>query len=178
MSRRPPRSTLSSSSAASDVYKRQVSTQSTWDKLFEEFTKPQKEVKKNEKENNQMEEEKKDSNESSELQKDQNQPPELQKEQSFIARQEQNSSKLEDLKEKLAKQGFKCKENESNDDKHWIVGKKKFLNEKNQKEKQVFYQIHDKANPNCNYSGYSKQIHDDAGNYSTVKKSVYHYENL
>eukprot|EP00828_Plagiopyla_frontata_P041679 TRINITY_DN6018_c0_g1_i2.p1 TRINITY_DN6018_c0_g1~~TRINITY_DN6018_c0_g1_i2.p1 ORF type:complete len:419 (+),score=78.66 TRINITY_DN6018_c0_g1_i2:83-1339(+) len=31
MIRRPPRSTLSSSSAASDVYKRQVSTQSTWD---------------------------------------------------------------------------------------------------------------------------------------------------
>eukprot|EP00828_Plagiopyla_frontata_P047061 TRINITY_DN859_c0_g1_i1.p1 TRINITY_DN859_c0_g1~~TRINITY_DN859_c0_g1_i1.p1 ORF type:complete len:258 (-),score=59.78 TRINITY_DN859_c0_g1_i1:109-882(-) len=30
MIRRPPRSTLSSSSAASDVYKRQVSTQSTW----------------------------------------------------------------------------------------------------------------------------------------------------
>eukprot|EP00828_Plagiopyla_frontata_P040747 TRINITY_DN5607_c0_g1_i5.p1 TRINITY_DN5607_c0_g1~~TRINITY_DN5607_c0_g1_i5.p1 ORF type:complete len:152 (-),score=23.08 TRINITY_DN5607_c0_g1_i5:75-530(-) len=29
--RQPPRSTLSSSSAASDVYKRQVSTQSTWD---------------------------------------------------------------------------------------------------------------------------------------------------
>eukprot|EP00656_Telonema_subtile_P017077 TRINITY_DN19087_c0_g1_i1.p1 TRINITY_DN19087_c0_g1~~TRINITY_DN19087_c0_g1_i1.p1 ORF type:complete len:105 (+),score=26.29 TRINITY_DN19087_c0_g1_i1:47-361(+) len=29
MNRRPPRSTLSSSSAASDVYKRQVSTQST-----------------------------------------------------------------------------------------------------------------------------------------------------
>eukprot|EP00828_Plagiopyla_frontata_P046466 TRINITY_DN825_c0_g1_i3.p1 TRINITY_DN825_c0_g1~~TRINITY_DN825_c0_g1_i3.p1 ORF type:complete len:361 (+),score=52.05 TRINITY_DN825_c0_g1_i3:71-1153(+) len=32
MIRRPPRSTLSSSSAASDVYKRQVSTQSTWEK--------------------------------------------------------------------------------------------------------------------------------------------------
>eukprot|EP00656_Telonema_subtile_P004836 TRINITY_DN1220_c0_g1_i3.p1 TRINITY_DN1220_c0_g1~~TRINITY_DN1220_c0_g1_i3.p1 ORF type:complete len:149 (-),score=11.23 TRINITY_DN1220_c0_g1_i3:453-899(-) len=32
MIRRPPRSTLSSSSAASDVYKRQVSTQSTGDK--------------------------------------------------------------------------------------------------------------------------------------------------
>eukprot|EP00658_Telonema_sp_P-2_P072697 TRINITY_DN61802_c0_g1_i1.p1 TRINITY_DN61802_c0_g1~~TRINITY_DN61802_c0_g1_i1.p1 ORF type:complete len:118 (+),score=45.58 TRINITY_DN61802_c0_g1_i1:62-415(+) len=31
MIRRPPRSTLSSSSAASDVYKRQVSTQSTGD---------------------------------------------------------------------------------------------------------------------------------------------------
>eukprot|EP00828_Plagiopyla_frontata_P021528 TRINITY_DN28120_c0_g1_i1.p1 TRINITY_DN28120_c0_g1~~TRINITY_DN28120_c0_g1_i1.p1 ORF type:complete len:313 (+),score=64.09 TRINITY_DN28120_c0_g1_i1:108-1046(+) len=31
MRRRPPRSTLSSSSAASDVYKRQVSTQSTWE---------------------------------------------------------------------------------------------------------------------------------------------------
>eukprot|EP00828_Plagiopyla_frontata_P045117 TRINITY_DN7616_c0_g1_i6.p1 TRINITY_DN7616_c0_g1~~TRINITY_DN7616_c0_g1_i6.p1 ORF type:complete len:279 (+),score=46.04 TRINITY_DN7616_c0_g1_i6:100-936(+) len=31
MIRRPPRSTLSSSSAASDVYKRQVSTQSTWE---------------------------------------------------------------------------------------------------------------------------------------------------
>eukprot|EP00828_Plagiopyla_frontata_P005409 TRINITY_DN12165_c0_g1_i2.p1 TRINITY_DN12165_c0_g1~~TRINITY_DN12165_c0_g1_i2.p1 ORF type:complete len:280 (+),score=60.09 TRINITY_DN12165_c0_g1_i2:54-893(+) len=30
MQRRPPKSTLSSSSAASDVYKRQVSTQSTW----------------------------------------------------------------------------------------------------------------------------------------------------
>eukprot|EP00826_Nyctotherus_ovalis_P014951 TRINITY_DN1420_c0_g1_i5.p1 TRINITY_DN1420_c0_g1~~TRINITY_DN1420_c0_g1_i5.p1 ORF type:complete len:130 (+),score=26.79 TRINITY_DN1420_c0_g1_i5:25-390(+) len=33
MIRRPPRSTLSSSSAASDVYKRQVSTQSTWARL-------------------------------------------------------------------------------------------------------------------------------------------------
>eukprot|EP00828_Plagiopyla_frontata_P004334 TRINITY_DN1153_c0_g1_i1.p1 TRINITY_DN1153_c0_g1~~TRINITY_DN1153_c0_g1_i1.p1 ORF type:complete len:354 (+),score=67.37 TRINITY_DN1153_c0_g1_i1:107-1168(+) len=33
MIRRPPRSTLSSSSAASDVYKRQVSTQSTWEIL-------------------------------------------------------------------------------------------------------------------------------------------------
>eukprot|EP00828_Plagiopyla_frontata_P016825 TRINITY_DN2200_c0_g1_i1.p1 TRINITY_DN2200_c0_g1~~TRINITY_DN2200_c0_g1_i1.p1 ORF type:complete len:183 (+),score=18.74 TRINITY_DN2200_c0_g1_i1:99-647(+) len=34
MIRRPPRSTLSSSSAASDVYKRQVSTQSTWGGVF------------------------------------------------------------------------------------------------------------------------------------------------
>eukprot|EP00658_Telonema_sp_P-2_P084811 TRINITY_DN9518_c0_g1_i2.p1 TRINITY_DN9518_c0_g1~~TRINITY_DN9518_c0_g1_i2.p1 ORF type:complete len:153 (+),score=36.24 TRINITY_DN9518_c0_g1_i2:95-553(+) len=33
MIRRPPRSTLSSSSAASDVYKRQVSTQSTGERL-------------------------------------------------------------------------------------------------------------------------------------------------
>eukprot|EP00828_Plagiopyla_frontata_P021471 TRINITY_DN28065_c0_g1_i2.p1 TRINITY_DN28065_c0_g1~~TRINITY_DN28065_c0_g1_i2.p1 ORF type:complete len:415 (+),score=77.77 TRINITY_DN28065_c0_g1_i2:84-1328(+) len=33
MIRRPPRSTLSSSSAASDVYKRQVSTQSTWGEI-------------------------------------------------------------------------------------------------------------------------------------------------
>eukprot|EP00828_Plagiopyla_frontata_P048845 TRINITY_DN9522_c0_g1_i2.p3 TRINITY_DN9522_c0_g1~~TRINITY_DN9522_c0_g1_i2.p3 ORF type:complete len:171 (-),score=44.67 TRINITY_DN9522_c0_g1_i2:625-1137(-) len=38
MIRRPPRSTLSSSSAASDVYKRQVSTQSTWD-IKDEFAK-------------------------------------------------------------------------------------------------------------------------------------------
>eukprot|EP00658_Telonema_sp_P-2_P013757 TRINITY_DN15217_c0_g1_i1.p1 TRINITY_DN15217_c0_g1~~TRINITY_DN15217_c0_g1_i1.p1 ORF type:complete len:101 (-),score=40.32 TRINITY_DN15217_c0_g1_i1:158-460(-) len=36
MIRRPPRSTLSSSSAASDVYKRQVSTQSTGTLLNEE----------------------------------------------------------------------------------------------------------------------------------------------
>eukprot|EP00828_Plagiopyla_frontata_P027215 TRINITY_DN353_c0_g1_i4.p2 TRINITY_DN353_c0_g1~~TRINITY_DN353_c0_g1_i4.p2 ORF type:complete len:213 (-),score=53.64 TRINITY_DN353_c0_g1_i4:109-747(-) len=40
MIRRPPRSTLSSSSAASDVYKRQVSTQSTWEDI------PQKKKKK------------------------------------------------------------------------------------------------------------------------------------
>eukprot|EP01017_Pseudomicrothorax_dubius_P024219 TRINITY_DN2577_c0_g2_i2.p1 TRINITY_DN2577_c0_g2~~TRINITY_DN2577_c0_g2_i2.p1 ORF type:complete len:109 (-),score=46.16 TRINITY_DN2577_c0_g2_i2:416-742(-) len=34
MIRRPPRSTQSRSSAASDVYKRQVSTQSTWGSLM------------------------------------------------------------------------------------------------------------------------------------------------
>eukprot|EP00831_Metopus_contortus_P073179 TRINITY_DN6673_c0_g1_i2.p3 TRINITY_DN6673_c0_g1~~TRINITY_DN6673_c0_g1_i2.p3 ORF type:complete len:129 (+),score=42.34 TRINITY_DN6673_c0_g1_i2:104-490(+) len=34
MIRRPPRSTQGVSSAASDVYKRQVSTQSTWDKFY------------------------------------------------------------------------------------------------------------------------------------------------
>eukprot|EP00828_Plagiopyla_frontata_P029046 TRINITY_DN37560_c0_g1_i1.p2 TRINITY_DN37560_c0_g1~~TRINITY_DN37560_c0_g1_i1.p2 ORF type:complete len:123 (-),score=37.67 TRINITY_DN37560_c0_g1_i1:98-466(-) len=37
MIRRPPISTLSSSSAASDVYKRQVSTQSTWEQPTELF---------------------------------------------------------------------------------------------------------------------------------------------
>eukprot|EP01017_Pseudomicrothorax_dubius_P017122 TRINITY_DN19448_c0_g1_i1.p1 TRINITY_DN19448_c0_g1~~TRINITY_DN19448_c0_g1_i1.p1 ORF type:complete len:264 (+),score=110.71 TRINITY_DN19448_c0_g1_i1:53-844(+) len=36
MIRRPPRSTQSRSSAASDVYKRQVSTQSTWGKRFQQ----------------------------------------------------------------------------------------------------------------------------------------------
>eukprot|EP00831_Metopus_contortus_P033078 TRINITY_DN26573_c0_g1_i2.p1 TRINITY_DN26573_c0_g1~~TRINITY_DN26573_c0_g1_i2.p1 ORF type:complete len:110 (+),score=23.30 TRINITY_DN26573_c0_g1_i2:111-440(+) len=35
MIRRPPRSTQGVSSAASDVYKRQVSTQSTWDMKIE-----------------------------------------------------------------------------------------------------------------------------------------------
>eukprot|EP00831_Metopus_contortus_P066117 TRINITY_DN589_c0_g1_i3.p4 TRINITY_DN589_c0_g1~~TRINITY_DN589_c0_g1_i3.p4 ORF type:complete len:105 (-),score=27.88 TRINITY_DN589_c0_g1_i3:66-380(-) len=34
MIRRPPRSTQGVSSAASDVYKRQVSTQSTWDRIL------------------------------------------------------------------------------------------------------------------------------------------------
>eukprot|EP00831_Metopus_contortus_P014882 TRINITY_DN16171_c0_g1_i3.p1 TRINITY_DN16171_c0_g1~~TRINITY_DN16171_c0_g1_i3.p1 ORF type:complete len:140 (-),score=41.76 TRINITY_DN16171_c0_g1_i3:163-582(-) len=38
MIRRPPRSTQGVSSAASDVYKRQVSTQSTWVCLKEELT--------------------------------------------------------------------------------------------------------------------------------------------
>eukprot|EP00831_Metopus_contortus_P038705 TRINITY_DN30378_c0_g1_i2.p1 TRINITY_DN30378_c0_g1~~TRINITY_DN30378_c0_g1_i2.p1 ORF type:complete len:130 (-),score=44.46 TRINITY_DN30378_c0_g1_i2:29-418(-) len=37
MIRRPPRSTQGVSSAASDVYKRQVSTQSTWDDKSNEF---------------------------------------------------------------------------------------------------------------------------------------------
>eukprot|EP00828_Plagiopyla_frontata_P045119 TRINITY_DN7616_c0_g1_i8.p3 TRINITY_DN7616_c0_g1~~TRINITY_DN7616_c0_g1_i8.p3 ORF type:complete len:109 (+),score=27.88 TRINITY_DN7616_c0_g1_i8:100-426(+) len=39
MIRRPPRSTLSSSSAASDVYKRQVSTQSTWEQTVNQLIK-------------------------------------------------------------------------------------------------------------------------------------------
>jgi len=39
----------------------------------------------------------------------------------------------------LQEKGYECRENDENDDKHWIVGKKKGINEKNQKEKEVFY---------------------------------------
>ena len=65
-----------------------------------------------------------------EEEKQEAQPPKLTKEQS-IARLEENTSKLSDLKQKLTDQGFKCNENDINDDKHWVVGKKKFVNDNN-----------------------------------------------
>eukprot|EP00825_Cyclidium_porcatum_P033906 TRINITY_DN35816_c0_g1_i2.p3 TRINITY_DN35816_c0_g1~~TRINITY_DN35816_c0_g1_i2.p3 ORF type:complete len:100 (+),score=35.64 TRINITY_DN35816_c0_g1_i2:145-444(+) len=45
MIRRPPRSTHCISSAASDVYKRQVSTQSTWEPKGQAFTQSRKQLK-------------------------------------------------------------------------------------------------------------------------------------
>eukprot|EP00831_Metopus_contortus_P010425 TRINITY_DN14061_c0_g1_i1.p4 TRINITY_DN14061_c0_g1~~TRINITY_DN14061_c0_g1_i1.p4 ORF type:complete len:107 (-),score=39.60 TRINITY_DN14061_c0_g1_i1:621-941(-) len=44
MRRRPPRSTQGVSSAASDVYKRQVSTQSTWEMIVEKLKSVDKKV--------------------------------------------------------------------------------------------------------------------------------------